>query len=178
MTGGKDLVKKLGRLGWLVFGVLWLGCDRRTEPYIPPEQEPPPPSRPVRIPGLEQPVPQGRQLALAASGGSIHGTVRLAPGVQAPDTGVLFIIARAQGGGPPLAVKRLPVGPFPLTFQVGPADVMLKGRPFEGPIKLSARIDRDGDPLTREPDNLVAESAAALEPGARGAELVLQPLRR
>ena len=174
MTGMGELVKKLGRLLLLVSALLWTGCDRRAEPYIPPEQEPPPPSQPVRIPGLESQAPRERQLSLATSGSSIQGTLRLGPGVQAGGGGVLFVIARPPGGGPPLAVKRLPVGPFPQAFQVGPADVMLKGRPFKGPILLSARIDRDGDPLTHEPDDLVGEAAAPLEPGAKGAELVLR----
>ncbi len=174
MTGVRDPVKKLGSILLLIVAVLGTACDRRLEPYIPPEQEPPPPSRPVRIPGLEQQSPREPQLPLSMTGNSIHGSVRLGLGVQAPDQGVLFVIARGPGGGPPLAVKRLPVGPFPLAFQVGPADVMLKGRPFRGPIALSARIDRDGDPLTREPDNLVGKVDALLEPGARGAELVLQ----
>ncbi len=159
----------------LVLGVLWMGCDRRVEPYIPPEQEPPPPSRPVRIPGLENQAPRGRQLALAPSGSSIQGTLRLGSEVQAPGDGVLFVIARTPAGGPPLAVKRLPVGPFPLAFEIGPADLMVQGRRFEGPILLTARVDRDGNPLTRGPDDLAGEAAAPLEPGARGAELVLRP---
>jgi hypothetical protein len=87
---------------------------------------------------------------------------------------VLFVIARGSGGGPPLAVKRLPVGPFPLEFEIGPADVMMAGRPFAGPITLTARVDRDGNPLTRDPDDPTAELPAPIEPGAADVELRLE----
>ena len=167
-------MKKLACLPWLLMTLLTLACDRRLEPYVPPEQEPPPPSRPVRIPGLENPAPREAQLTRPAAAGVIRGTVSLAAGIEAPAQGVLFVIARTPGGGPPLAVKRLPVGSFPLDFELGPADVMLRGRPFQGPILLTARIDRDGDPLTRESDELVANLPQPLEPGATGARLVLR----
>jgi hypothetical protein len=94
-------------------------------------------------------------------------------GVAAGGDGVLFVIARSAGGGPPLAVKRLPIGPFPLAFEIGPADVMIAGRPFAGPITLSARIDRDGNPLTRDPGDAGATLPSAIEPGARDVELLL-----
>lgn len=167
-------MKKLACLPWLLLMLLTLACDRRVAPYVPPEQEPPAPSRPVRIPGLQNPVPREPQLTRPAAGGVIRGTVSLAAGVEAPGQGVLFVIARTPGGGPPLAVKRLPVSSFPLAFELGPADVMLRGRPFQGPILLTARIDRDGNPLTREAGELVAELPQPLEPGATGARLVLR----
>jgi hypothetical protein len=88
---------------------------------------------------------------------------------------VLFVIARPQAGGPPLAVKRLPAGPFPLAFEIGAEDAMLAGRPFAGPILLSARIDSDGDPLTRGAGDLAALSESPLEPGASAVDLVLAP---
>jgi hypothetical protein len=152
-------------------------CDRRMEPYVPPEEEPPRLERPLRVPGFETPTPSaavaGR--APADSAGAIRGVLRLGGGPTPPDDSVLFVIARPAGGGPPLAVKRLPPGPFPLEFEIGPGDAMLAGQPFVGPLLLSARVDGDGDPLTRSPTDLAAQASAPLEPGARGVELVLQP---
>ena len=84
------------RLGWiflLAVGVLLTACDRAVLPYVPAEEEPPPPSRPVRIPGLENPAPRARRPAPVPAGRSIRGTLRLDPGVAAPGTGVLFVIA-------------------------------------------------------------------------------------
>jgi hypothetical protein len=171
--------------------VLALGaCDRRLEPYVPPENEPPPPERPVRVPGLENPAPRAampmgpqgappaaageRAGASAASGAPIRGRIVAGEGVAAGGEGVLFVIARSQGGGPPLAVKRLAIGPFPLEFEIGPEDVMIQGLPFAGPITLTARIDRDGNPMTRDAGGASAALDAPVQPGAEGVELRLE----
>ena len=159
-------------------GLCALGCDRRLEPWVDAKDEPARSQRPVRIPGLGQPVPDALPAAPArgtASGGEIRGTLRVADGAEVPSGAVLFVIARAQGGGPPLAVKRLPAGPFPQSFAIGPQDAMIAGRPFAGPILLSARIDTDGDPLTRAPGDLAAQAESPLEPGADSVDLVLAP---
>ena len=109
----------------------------------------------------------------------IEGTVQLEPGrtTDAGGRSTLYIVARAAGagGGPPLAVKRI-VGPtFPISFSLGAGDVMMPGMAFEGPLDLSARLDRDGDPLTREP----GEPAGVYEgnpvrPGARDVTIELK----
>ena len=162
--------------------LLAFACDRRLEPFVAPEDEPAPLDRPVRVPGLENPAPRARMPMGppdspappgAASGAPITGRVTAGQGVPPGGDGVLFVIARSAGGGPPLAVKRLPIGPFPLAFEIGPADVMIAGRPFAGPITLSARIDRDGNPLTRDPGDATAVLPAPVEPGARDIELEL-----
>jgi hypothetical protein len=167
----------LARLAALALAVG--ACDRRMEPYVPPEAEPPRLERPLRVPGFETPTPSaavaGRAGAPADSAESIRGVLRLGEGAAPPGDSVLFVIARPAAGGPPLAVKRLPPGPFPLEFEIGPGDAMLSGQPFVGPLLLTARVDGDGDPLTRAPTDLAAQASAPLEPGARGIELVLQP---
>ncbi len=170
-----------------------LACDRRLEPWVDASAEPPPPERPVRIPGLQSPVPRAAPgglragastpapataaaaaaAAAAAGGPAIRGTLRLADGQAAPAGGVLFVIARAQPAGPPLAVVRLPVGPFPMAFEIGPGDVMIPGMPFAGEIRLTARIDADGDPLTRSPGDLNAGLDAPVRPGAADVGLTL-----
>ncbi len=169
-------------------------CNRRTEPYLPPDKEPPAPARPVVIPTLATPgparvpgvpqrgMPPTRAAAPAAASNvpadpsqSLRGTVRLADGVEDPGEGVLFIIVRNTATGPPLASLRLPVGEFPLEFEIGPANVMIPGRPFEGALSLSARIDRDGNPMTRQPEDLVGDVSGTVEPGASGLEIALAP---
>jgi hypothetical protein len=161
-------------LPWLalILASLAGACDRRVEPWTDPASEPPAPERPVRIPGLDTPAPRGMPTA-SAGGSPIRGVVQLAPGVSAPPGGVLFVIARSAEGGPPLAVKRLAPGPFPLSFEIGPDDVMIAGRAFAGPIALSVRLDTDGDPLTRSATELAGNAPDLLEPGASGVELIL-----
>jgi len=173
------------RLAFFPTLLLALACDRRLEPYVEPADEPAPVERPVHVPGLESPAPRtrmpmgppGAPVANAdsgADGAPIRGTVVAGEGVETSGEGVLFVIARSSGGGPPLAVKRLSVGPFPLAFEIGPADVMMKRRPFSGPISITARIDRDGNPLTRDPDDPAAELAAPVEPGTTDVVLRLE----
>jgi hypothetical protein len=101
--------------------------------------------------------------------------LRLADGVEAPASGVLFVMARRRAGGPPLAAVRIESADLPRAFVIGPADAMVAGRPFGGPVLLSARMDIDGDPVTRSRADLVASLASPVEPGASDVELVLGP---
>jgi hypothetical protein len=162
------------RLACLLVAVL-LACDRRVEPYVPVDQEPPPPERPVRIPGLEKARPRGQADPLQAASAEISGRVELASGESEAGPGVLFVIARSGSAGPPLAVKRLPAGPFPMAFRIGPGDVMIQGREFAGPITLTARLDRDGNPLTRGPDDLAGSASGPVAPGSAGVAIALEP---
>lgn len=109
------------------------------------------------------------------AGSAISGVVRLAPGLEAPDSGTLFVIARGAGSGPPLAVRRLALGPFPLPFEIGPSDSHHGGSSFEGPIFLGARVDADGDVTTKGGDPLSAVAPRVLSTGETGIELVLVP---
>ncbi len=169
-----------------LLGVLLLvcsaGCDRRLEPWIDKEAELPATERPVHVPGLDAPIPRslpGATLAPGSERGSeaapIRGTLLLAMGEEPAPGGVLFLIARTSPVGPPLAVKRLPVGPFPMDFEIGPGDVMIPGLSFAGAIRLTARIDADGDPLTpAAAGDLQGALAGPVGPGASGVQLVLR----
>jgi len=174
-----------------------LACDRRFEPWVEPEAEPPAAERPVRIPGLASPSPATRPApsptssprpsspplpapsatssSLSADGMRISGTLRVASGAEVPAGGVLYVIARAPSGGPPLAVRRLDPGPFPLAFELGPGDAMIPGRPLAGSVVISARVDPDGDPLTREPGGLSATLDDPVGRGTRDVVLGLEP---
>jgi hypothetical protein len=107
----------------------------------------------------------------------IQGRIELAPTIAegASTGGVLFVIARTQGagGGPPLAVLRIAEPSFPLDFSIGPENVMVPGRRFEGPISLSARLDGDGNAMTRDARDLTSVAEESLAPGARDVRLVL-----
>jgi cytochrome c-type biogenesis protein CcmH len=61
--------------------------------------------------------------------------------------GVLFVLARHPGEqGPPLAVKRLPLGPWPLSVELSPQDAMMPGRELRAgdDVQVIARISRAG----------------------------------
>jgi hypothetical protein len=92
-----------------------------------------------------------------------------------PDAGVLFVIARSQGaqGGPPLAVLRIPDPEFPLEFSIGPENVMIPSMRFEGAISVSARLDADGNAMTRGSGDISSQVEEPLAPGATGVTLHL-----
>jgi cytochrome c-type biogenesis protein CcmH len=158
-----------------------LGCDRNMEPFVPGEEPQPPDLAKIFPAGAERtaapvsqaaPTPSGGRGAapVSESGAAIEGTVELAPGLaeRIPPDSVLFVIARTGQGGPPLAVKRIVSPSFPFDFRIGPEDRMIQAMPFVGPIQISARIDRDGNAMTRDPGDLESRVATGIEPGATG----------
>ena len=92
---------------------------------------------------------------------------------------MLFVIARRGGGagGPPLAVRRVPAPSFPYDFEIGPQHAMIQGRPFAGEIELEARLDGDGDALSREPGDPSGRAPELLQPGASGVRIVLETVQ-
>ena len=166
------------------------GCDRNVEPFDPSEEPAQPDlarifpagaeGAPVGPPSLPPPPGRGAPpLAEGSDAGSdappIRGTVSVAEGLagRAPAGAVLFLIARTGGGGPPLAVERIADPRFPLEFSLGPEDRMIQTRPFAGELQISARLDADGNALSRQPGDLEGRAAGAASPGATGVVVVL-----
>ena len=91
--------------------------------------------------------------APASTGPSVHVTLTLAGAAPSPNA-VLFVIARAAGqtAGPPAAVKRIAGPTFPLEIDLSAADSMM-GQPLPANVRIEARIDSDGDPLTKNPSD-------------------------
>lgn len=163
-----------------------VACDRKIEPFDPSEEPREPDlsrifpagaERAERVePGLPAPPGEERGAPSVAkeSGAPIRGRVRLAQELErrVPAGAVLFLIARRNEAGPPLAVKRISNPSFPLEFEIGPDDRMIEAMPFAGPIKLSARVDADGNATSRSPGDLEGV-AGPFEPGASGVEVVI-----
>jgi hypothetical protein len=106
---------------------------------------------------------------------TIEGTLELAPDLvgRVPPGAVLFVIARTAPSGPPLAVVRVANPTFPARFSIGPDDRMIQSMPFAGEIRISARVDADGNAMTRNPGDLLGESEIANAPGDRGVTLLI-----
>jgi hypothetical protein len=177
-----------------LLGLVIASCDRNVEPYV--EGEEPREPNLARIfpegaeapgPGLrgsnasgEMPAPRTEPPAAGApaTGAEIQGTLELAAGLAGavPPQATLFLIARRDGaaGGPPLAVRRIAGPSFPMAFTIGPQHVMIQGMPFSGPIRLTARLDGDGDAMTREPGDLSGAAADPVAPGARDVRIVFE----
>jgi len=169
-------------------------CDRNIEPLDPGEE--------ARPPNLGSIFPEGSDAGTATDAGAaatvapaggvrgnvgasprapsaapISGSVELAASVKGeePDGAILFVIARRQGQpGPPLAVLREASPSFPYAFEIGPANLMIPGSSFVGPILLQARLDSDGNAMTKLPDDLEGTAAKPMEPGDSGVRIVLE----
>jgi hypothetical protein len=172
------------------------GCDRNIEPYKPGEQSSQPDLARIfpgpaagtaatetvnansKIPDRSSLPPsraEGSAVPNRTGGPAIEGRIELAAELTRPDAGVLFVIARPQGsqGGPPLAVLRIADPEFPLEFRIGPENVMIPSMRFEGAISLSARLDADGNAMTRGSGDISSPVQEPLAPGASGVTLVL-----
>jgi cytochrome c-type biogenesis protein CcmH/NrfG len=106
--------------------------------------------------------------------GKVTVDARLKDSVNSQAT--LFIIARAAegGGGPPLAVKKIDRPVFPLSYSLGPENVMMQGRPFSGKVMIAVRLDKDGNPTTREAGDLIGEHKSnPVDVGSKNVDIVL-----
>ncbi len=114
---------------------------------------------------------------VAADVAPIQGEIDIAPehAGSSPAGAILFIIARNAGvlRGPPLAVLRIADPSFPLVFSIGPDDVMIPSMTFAGPISLSARLDADGNAMTRGAGDISSPVGEPVSPGTTGVRLLL-----
>jgi hypothetical protein len=108
------------------------------------------------------------------------GLVTLADGLKASDIkagDVLFVMARQAMGpgqaGRLVAVQRFSAMKFPLRYEMSAKNLMMPGIPFAGPFIVRARLDRDGDPMTKGSDDLYAEFAKNVANGDEAVHLVL-----
>lgn len=76
---------------------------------------------------------------------------------------VVFVVARkyeegATGAGTPLAVQKLTVDKFPLKFSLDSRDAMLAGTSLSGKVVVTARVDKDGDAITKNPGDVIGQT--------------------
>jgi tetratricopeptide (TPR) repeat protein len=95
-------------------------------------------------------------------------------GAVAPGS-IVFVTVRDSsfGAGPPLAAKRLPARGFPIRFEITGADSMM-GEALPESMLVEARLDPDGDPMTRSPTDPKAR-LEDVKPGSTDLHLVLRP---
>lgn len=110
-----------------------------------------------------------------SAGSSVVVVVDLPRGVTVPPGAILFVMAREAGfdTGAPVAVKRVPAVNFPITVTLSEKDSMA-GESLPGLMRIDARVDPDGDPMSKNPTDPVA-SEDNVRPGAGQVLLVLTP---
>ena len=105
---------------------------------------------------------------------SVSGKIIIEPKLKnkIPENGTLFVFVRPEGveGGPPLAVKRMPLAGFPQNFTISEKDAMRSTARFEGNLTLTVRVDQDGDARAAPGD---IEGSVVTQAGVLGLELVL-----
>lgn len=90
----------------------------------------------------------------AGAGPGVRVTLDLDPSAK-QRTGIVFVIARNPAGGPPVAVKRVVATTFPFNVEITSADSMM-GQSLPSSFRIEARLDADGDPLTKPPTDPAA----------------------
>lgn len=90
----------------------------------------------------------------SSSAGGVRVTLDLDPAAK-QRSGVVFVIARNPAGGPPVAVKRVVATSFPFNVELTSADSMM-GQSFPASFRLEARLDADGDAMTKTPSDPTA----------------------
>ncbi len=106
----------------------------------------------------------------------LSGTISLDPSIsQSPGARVtVFLIARTgEGKGQAVLARRMVVESFPIEFSLSAADSMMAGKRPAG-VSLEARIDLDGDAMTREPGSPTAR-AGSVAMGSSNVVLTLRP---
>jgi tetratricopeptide (TPR) repeat protein len=150
-------------------------AEARDKEAPPPAGEDPhkgvaPPSAVAQAPAAAPPA------AAPARPAAVFGWIEADASVAArvPPGTVVFLTVREAGvaQGPPLAVKRLESGSFPLQFELGTADSMM-GQPLPERMRIDARADSDGDPMTR-PASDPAGFADSVELGRTGVRITLR----
>jgi hypothetical protein len=79
---------------------------------------------------------------------SIQGKIE---GPKKHSAKALYIFVKPYGSKRPMpvAVRRYDNPKFPLVFEIGPKNVMIKGTPFKGPFQLTVRLSPSGDALDK-----------------------------
>lgn len=141
---------------------------------------------PTSRPNASRPTSQPSQTKLVAPG-IIKGRVEIAESLRdrVKSGTTLFISVRRYSGegqrGMIMAAKKLPVGGpalFPLDFSVSQRDVMMGGTKLNGPVTVSARIDQDGDAISKQPGDIEGEHKGHIVVGQGRASIVLDVLRQ
>lgn len=90
---------------------------------------------------------------------SLSGKITILPELQAKvnQGDVLFVMAKGESG-PPIAVKRMTITSFPITYSLTEeSDLMMPGMIFPEKMYVSVRIDKDGNASRPQPGDLGGE---------------------
>ncbi len=116
----------------------------------------------------------------SAAGASIKGTLDIAPALKsrlAPQD-IVFVFARTEGGGPPVAALRLSAGELPAAFELSDALAMNPDNKLSKyqTINLVARVSKSGAPMGGPGD--MEGTRVGVKVGAKDIKLTIDQVRR
>lgn len=124
-----------------------------------------------------RPAPTAPAAGKPSGDEAVSGEVVLGEGISPPPgTPTLFVVVRPAGApdrGPPLAVLKAGGAGFPQAFRVGQGNVMLPGMTFEGEVDVRARLDADGNVMTKAKGDLRSSQVVKAAAGQSGLRIVL-----
>ncbi len=140
-----------------------------------------PPGHPPIMPGQQMPPATGGGDEEQASPGDIpfdpkavvSGVLRLDDKVKGKvaDGDVIFLVARGAdpsgAPGPVLAVKKMNASKWPLPFTLDARDAMVSGTKLHGKVVVTARVDKDGDAISKNPGDVTGASRPVEVPAAK-----------
>jgi len=128
---------------------------------------------------LADQAPAAGKEQAAGPGATIHGQVDIAPALKGKFSAndVLFLFARAGGGGAPVAAIRATAGKFPLEFELTDAMAMNPDNRLSNfkEVALTARISKSGQPMGAAGD--LEGSLAGVKVGAKDIKLTIDKVR-
>ncbi len=92
----------------------------------------------------------------------------------------IYVLVRlVDQPAPPLAVTRIPAGNFPVSYVVTNANLMVGDPPKPGAkILIEARLDKDGDPISKNPGDVYGFTLKPVGAGDHGVKVILDQIRR
>ena len=127
-------------------------------------------------PFLEEELKRAKQQLLTKGTASVvvSGTALLdSSAIGLTGSEQVFISVKSPQGGPPLAALKV-AAVFPLSFTIKTTDAIAMGgapRPFPSEMSLTIRVDRDGNPMTKDGE---PEAKLPVVMGTQGIEVTLK----
>lgn len=157
------------------------GKPATVPPLDPGAAAPPMAAAPAAAPAAAQPP----QAAAAPDdpNATITGEIVLpAATAKTKPSGTLYLVARRLSDNPTargtlIAVKKMPATSFPLPFSLSAADMPFQNGPFDGDLTLTARIDKDGDPMTHQKGDVFG-TLPKVRVGSRDVKLTLDQIQK
>ena len=101
----------------------------------------------------------------------IRGTITFADAKGLRPGTAIFVVAKPEAGGSPIAIDKLTYRGGDVPFELDQTKTMIAGTPFGGAVVVTARYDQDGDALSKQPGDRYGEVHVAVP--ATGVKLVL-----